>query len=159
MADDVYLREVRDTDLPLFFAFQQDPIACKMAAFKPRELEAFLAHWKKIREDSALRTRTIVCGDTVVGNVACFDRSGQRLVGYWIGREYWGRGYATRGLRALLREEPRRPLHAYVALHNVASIRVLEKCGFTITEHCKGPAGERGEEVDEVLMTLNLELP
>ena len=39
---------------------------------------------------------------------------------------------ATAALTAFLRLEPIRPLHAGVAKHNVASIRVLQKCGFKI---------------------------
>jgi RimJ/RimL family protein N-acetyltransferase len=49
-------------------------------------------------------------------------------VGYWIGREYWGKGVATEALSQFLAHaEVRRPLHAAVAKHNVGSIRVLEK--------------------------------
>ena len=51
-------------------------------------------------------------------------------MGYWIGREYWGRGVATAALRSLLEVIPERPLHPLVAAGNAGSIRVLEKCGF-----------------------------
>ena len=44
-------------------------------------------------------------------------------------------------LAAFLCLVPERPLHAHVARHNVGSIRVLEKCGFTIERE------ERAEEV------------
>lgn len=53
------------------------------------------------------------------------------LIGYWIGREYWGRGVATQALRLFVAEVPDRPLHAHVAAHNAGSIRVLQKCGFS----------------------------
>src|SRR5690606_23382047 len=54
-----------------------------------------------------------------------------RLVGYWIGRAYWGRGVATAALTELVATHERtRPLHAYVARDNAGSVRVLEKCGF-----------------------------
>ena len=42
------------------------------------------------------------------------------------------RPIATRALAAFLRIVNERPLHAHVAKHNVASIRVLEKCGFKL---------------------------
>jgi RimJ/RimL family protein N-acetyltransferase len=57
---------------------------------------------------------------------------GEREVGYWLGREYWGKGIATAALAAYLKVEQQRPLHAYVAAHNIGSRRVLEKCGFTV---------------------------
>ena len=47
-------------------------------------------------------------------------------------RALWGRGIATEALTAFLRLEQTRPLHAGVATHNAASIRVLQKCGFTL---------------------------
>jgi RimJ/RimL family protein N-acetyltransferase len=52
-------------------------------------------------------------------------------MGYWIGREFWGRGVATTAVRLYLTEVTERPIHAFVALHNVGSQRVLEKNGFT----------------------------
>jgi hypothetical protein len=35
-----------------------------------------------------------------VGHIASFDLEGHREVTYWIGREDWGRGIATRALKA-----------------------------------------------------------
>ena len=42
-----------------------------------------------------------------------------------------GRGIATAALTAFLRLEQTRPLYAGVAKHDAASVRVLQKCGFT----------------------------
>jgi RimJ/RimL family protein N-acetyltransferase len=64
------------------------------------------------------------------GNIGCWEQDGQRLVGYWLGREFWGRGLATAALAELAAEISERPLHAWVVSSNVGSIRVLEKCGF-----------------------------
>jgi RimJ/RimL family protein N-acetyltransferase len=57
---------------------------------------------------------------------------GQREVGYWVGRDFWGRGLATKALKIFLEIEETRPLYGVVAVHNIASQRVLEKCGFKI---------------------------
>ena len=53
-------------------------------------------------------------------------------MGYWIGKEYWGKGVATQALAQFLEDVKTRPLYAHVAKHNIASRRVLEKCGFVI---------------------------
>ena len=53
------------------------------------------------------------------------------MIGYWLGREFWGRGIASAAVLLLLRFESTRPLIARVAKHNLGSIRVLEKAGFT----------------------------
>ncbi len=128
----VRLREVTAADLPMLYDHQADPEAARMAAFPSREREAFLAHWARILADPQVMARTILCEDQVAGNILSFERSGRRLVGYWIGREHWGSGVASQALSLFLRQEPTRPLHAHVARHNLASRRVLEKCGFTI---------------------------
>jgi RimJ/RimL family protein N-acetyltransferase len=82
-------------------------------------------------------------------------RTGERQVTYWIGREYWGRGAATAELREVLDAVRDRPLHARAAADNGGSIRVLEKCGFVVTGNDRGFANARGEEIDEVLLTLS----
>jgi L-amino acid N-acyltransferase YncA len=40
------------------------------------------------------------------------------------------------------------------AKDNVASLRVLEKCGFTVVGYEKGFANARGEEIEEVILEL-----
>jgi RimJ/RimL family protein N-acetyltransferase len=147
---DVLLRDVLEGDLPTFFEHQLDPAANRMAAFAPRDNDAFMAHWKKILADTAVAKKTILFDGHVAGNIVSFERSGKREVGYWIGREYWGKGIATEALLQFLRHVTERPLYALVAKHNVASIRVLEKCGFAIADHGRGSPGARGPVVLEV---------
>ena len=57
-------------------------------------------------------------------------------LGYWIGREYWGRGYATAAVRAMVALAFRcldcQQVTASHLARNVGSGRVLEKCGLTI---------------------------
>jgi RimJ/RimL family protein N-acetyltransferase len=127
---DVRLRSVEDSDVDVFFDQQADPEATAMAAFPARDYERFAAHWAKIRADDANILRTIVADGMVAGNICSWPDDGQRLLGYWIGREYWGRGVATQALARFVDEVSSRPLHAHVATHNAGSIRVLEKCGF-----------------------------
>lgn len=137
-----------EDDLPVFFDHQQDPEANRMAAFPPRERDAFMTHWHTILQDVTGVVRTVLLDGQVAGNVVAFDFEGRREVGYWIGRRFWGKGVATRALRTFLAEVTERPIYAGVAEGNVASIRVLEKCGFTISE---APAGD---EDGHVLMRL-----
>jgi RimJ/RimL family protein N-acetyltransferase len=150
----VSLREVRASDLPIFFEHQLDPKALRMAAFTPRAREAFDAHWAKILENPDVDKRSILLGRTLVGNIGSFEREGLREVGYWIGREYWGQGIATQALELFLREVQRRPLFARVAQHNVASLRVLLKCGFRHWKDEVGEADGDGNPVVEAVMIL-----
>jgi RimJ/RimL family protein N-acetyltransferase len=99
--------------------------------------------------------KAIVVDDgAVAGHVVSFERDGKREVGYWVGRPFWGRGIASRALDEFLRVVTERPLHAVVAVANPASMRVLEKCGFTVTRSETRFDERLGEEVDLVLFEL-----
>jgi RimJ/RimL family protein N-acetyltransferase len=146
----VLRRDVIESDLPIFFEHQRDPEGVRMAACPSRDHEAFMTHWAKLRRNPSNITRTIVGDGQVTGNIGSWIAEDQRLIGYWIGREFWGRGVATAALAAFVAEVKKRPLLAFVAKHNVGSIRVLEKCQFVPSpEHNPSIAGEDG--VHEVL--------
>ncbi|MEU0038404.1 MULTISPECIES: GNAT family N-acetyltransferase [unclassified Streptomyces] len=154
---EVALRPVHDSDLPVFYRQLNDPESLRTAAFTPRDpadREAFDAHWKRVRASSDVLTRTVLADGDVVGSAAVYGEPGEREVTYWIDRAYWGRGIATAALRDLLAEVPERPLYARAAADNAGSRRVLEKCGFQVTARARGYAHARGEETDEVVLTL-----
>lgn len=131
MSTAVRLRNVEPSDLPVFYEHQLDADATRMAAFPARDRAAFDAHWAtNIFGNPAAITQTILVDGTVAGNIGSWPQDGVRLVGYWIGKEYWGRGVATCALAAFLHLVTERPLYAHVVTHNLGSIRVLEKCGF-----------------------------
>jgi RimJ/RimL family protein N-acetyltransferase len=131
----VVLRDVHEADLELFFGYQLDPEATAMADFPARDRDAFMALWGRILANETIVKRTVLFEDQVAGNIFSFvEDDGRREVGYWLGRDYWGKGIATRALIAFLAIVTERPLYAEVAIHNHASRRVLQKCGFHITE-------------------------
>jgi len=88
----VVLREVVDSDLPIFFEHQRDPEAVRVAAFPSRDHDDFMTHWTKLRREPSNIIRTIVCDGQVAGNIGSWIAEDQRLIHYWIGREFWGRG-------------------------------------------------------------------
>ena len=111
-----------------------------------------MKHWRSnVLGNACNLARTIVADGEVVGNIGSWDQDGLRLISYWLGITYWGRGIATTALTEFLAHHERtRPLHAYVAARNRGSCRVLEKSAF----HTIGlpVAGEDGEL--ELLMVL-----
>ena len=151
---DVRLRDVTESDLPILFEQQMDPEANQMAAFPARDRGAFMAHWTRLLSDTATIKKTILFEEQVAGHIGKFEQSGQPLVGYWIGKQYWGKGIATKALAALLDHVKERPLYAHVAKHNAVSIRVLEKCGFTICGEDKVDSSSDGDEIEEVVLAL-----
>lgn len=159
MTSDVRLRDVTEGDLAIFFEQQRDPAANQMAAFTakdPADRDAFMAKWTRILGDDNITKKTILYEGNVAGSVVSFvaSWSGKQEVSYWLGRAYWDKGIATKALAEFVRHVEARPLHARAAKDNIASIRVLEKCGFTICGYDKGFANARGQEIEEVVLKL-----
>jgi RimJ/RimL family protein N-acetyltransferase len=153
---EVRLRRVEDRDLGVLFDHQADPAAAAMAAFPSRDRDQFAAHWAKIRADESVVLRAIEADGTLAGYIGSWQHDGQRLLGYWIGREHWGQGIATRALARFLNEEPARPLHAHVAVHNIGSIRVLEKAGFRRDHEQEAEMPPPDDGVDEFIFVLDV---
>jgi RimJ/RimL family protein N-acetyltransferase len=150
----VRLRPIEPADLPILCPFQQDAESCSLAAVKPRETDNYMAHWRTVLADEAVVPRAILADGTLVGSINKFRREGEDFVGYWIAREHWGRGIASRALALLLEEVDVRPLRAQVAAHNAASLRVLERCGFVITGRRHEPATDRYIESEVISLIL-----
>jgi RimJ/RimL family protein N-acetyltransferase len=98
---------------------------------------------------------------TLIGVCGCGAPLGGRAgrLGYWFGEPWWGRGYATEAVGALVRHMFERfgdleTLHSECHQDNPASRNVLEKCGFKVTgesmEHCLA----RGEHVPGFKLVL-----
>ncbi len=151
----IRLRNVQRTDLPKLYEFQLDPAANQLALTHPRSADAFDKHWEGILGDSSVIVRAIQVGNMLAGCVSCFKSDGQDSIGYWIGKEFWGKGVATQALKLLLLEVPVRPLHARVAVSIIASLRVLQKCGFAIVSHEMSPATDRYVECEEAILELS----
>lgn len=155
MSNTVQLRDVTVADLPFFFEHQLDPDANRMAAFtaeNPADREAFDANWEKRMAHETVISKTILYEGQVAGNVVSFHFLGQPTIGYWLGKDYWGKGIATKAVAEFLRHIEARPLYARVAKDNIASRRVLEKCGFRICGEDKGFANARGMEIEEFIL-------
>lgn len=155
---ELLLRDVASADLPIFFEQQLDPEANFMAAFTakdPADRAAFLAHWNRILADASVINQTIVVDGQVAGSIARYVEEGRPEVTYWLGREFWGRGIATRALAQFLAQHhPARPIYARAAKDNLASRRVLEKCGFVVCGQDHWLPADGGEEIREWKLVL-----
>src|SRR5260221_6756322 len=146
------LREVNEDDLEIFFEQQRELEANRMAAFAARDRDHFMTHWRtKVLGGPGVIARTITVGDAVAGNVESWEQDGRRFVGYWLGSAFWGRGLATTALAEFVAShDSTRPLFAWVAVSNVASVRVLDKCGF----RQRGDVVTARDGVEEILVEL-----
>jgi RimJ/RimL family protein N-acetyltransferase len=114
----------------------------------------FNAHWEKVLQDPGVTANVIIVGDELVGYVSCFKMDDLDSVGYWIDKKHWGKGIATRALELLLLEVTARPLQAHVASTNVASLRILQTCGFKLVRVQLSPADDRYPECEVAVLVL-----
>jgi len=75
--------------------------------------------------------------ETVIGACGLTMQEQTPELGYWLGAQYWGKGYATEALHAVIdygfTDLAYPALQAGARVTNPASRRVLEKCGFQWT--------------------------
>ncbi len=98
------------------------------------DAEQFIASVNK-REGEACFLITF--GNALVGACGIDPREDAPEIGYWLGARYWGRGFATEAVRAVIDhafgELQHDALQAGARVSNPASRRVLEKCAFQWT--------------------------
>jgi len=157
------LREVADRDVEAVFELESDPVAMRYWSRPPMQDPAEArASVERAKGFFASRTglRWSIClpaDDGMLGQVSLFnfhEQSGHAEVGYGLVRRHWGRGYMHEALVAVadLAFGPLglRRLEADIHPSNEASIRALERLGFTR----EGLLRERWQVGDEISDSL-----
>jgi RimJ/RimL family protein N-acetyltransferase len=155
----ITLRRTTAADIPALHTFELDEASNQLAGTKPRDWPTFQARWNQILADSdgsktGVTPRVILADGLLVGSINIAPHEGADSIGYWITRDHWGRGIATRAIALMLSEFTRRPLYATAAGHNGPSIRVLEKAGFEIIT--RGRTSETARTLHRETVTLVL---
>ena len=94
----------------------------------------------------------------VAGCIGLFrgDTTDDFEIGYWVGQLFWGHGYATEAVQAVIaahaQARPDCPVEARVFADNPASLRVLEKAGFIIVAPERSHCMQRQAVVDGWLL-------
>src|SRR4030095_3766514 len=154
---EIILRKTEITDLEFFFIFQLDHEANYLAAFTskdPTDKTAYLQKYTKLLNDPTINNQTIIVDNIIAGSVAKFELEGQAEVTYWIDKQFWGKGLATKALKEFLKNEKTRPIFGRVAFDNFGSQKALEKCGFVKIGTDKGSANALKEEIEEFIHKL-----
>lgn len=141
-------------DLETLFVFQTDKDGIQMAAFTakdPNDKEFYMEKWTKIVENPDIKMLTLRFKNEIVGSVIHFDVMDETHISYWIDKQHWGKGFATEGLKAFIKDSVKRPLFARVAYDNFGSQKVLENCGFQSIGKGKGFANARNMEIEEFI--------
>ena len=154
---DISIRDVLEADLEVLFEIQTDADGQFMAAFTDtsNDREKYLRKHRQLLADDGVVQKVIVVDGEVVGSVASFVLDGDREVTYWIRREFWGRGIATKALAVLLGDVTVRPVFARAVHDNIGSIRVLERNGFVRIGEEESFAEARRGDVREIIFRLD----
>ncbi len=155
---EITLRPTTVADLNHLFVFQLDPDARHLAAFTPKDptnKQAYLEKYTRILLDPTTNNQTLMVNNIIAGSIGKFIMEGHAEITYWLDKQYWGQGIATRALKKFLEEELTRPIFGRVAFDNFGSQKVLEKCGFIKVGSDKGFANARQMEIEEWIYTLS----
>lgn len=136
----IELRDFEDADIPLLVTYLNNPRMTRYLSDKiPQPYTEEHAQWW-VTEGSRLgHVRAILHEGVFVGCIGVtaegFERSRTAELGYWLAEPFWGRGLVAQAVRAMvdfmLSETDIVRIHAVVYNPNKASMRVLEKSGFS----------------------------
>jgi RimJ/RimL family protein N-acetyltransferase len=153
------LREVADRDVEPVFEMESDPVAMRYWSRPPmRDLSEAREAVEHVKGYFAAREalRWSVCDakeDRMLGHISLFDFSEQNRraeIGYGLAHRHWGQGFMNEALTAVVDYAfgplGLRRLEADTDPRNLASLRTLERLGFTR----EGLLRERWQVGDEI---------
>lgn len=114
------------------------------------------------REGDGQLCRAIVAGGEAVGSIGVFRGADvyrkSAEIGYWLGRDFWGRGWMTAAVKRMCREAFDTwdivRIHAEVFAPNRASQAVLEKAGFSLEGTRRNSVYKGGRVLDSRVYAL-----
>ena len=137
----ITLRALSNADLPAVLPLIQDPAVAATTLRIPSpctevDLERwFKQHQQDTKQGKSARWAVITEPSTFVGMVKLAFRPEfeSAELGYWVGRPYWGQGYATEAARRVIEygfeELKLNRIEAHAMVHNGASFRIFDKLG------------------------------
>jgi RimJ/RimL family protein N-acetyltransferase len=145
------LRELSGNDAPRIAELAGEWDVARMTARIPYPYSEPLAHqWLRGIEPGEF-VRAIELEGEMIGAVGYLPaEDGSAEIGYWIGKPWWGRGFATEAAEALVR-------HCFTTaridrltcchfVDNPASARIIAKLGFRLVGPCTAWSEARGAE-------------
>lgn len=153
---DITLRQI--SDLEFLFQFQLDREGGYLAAFMPKDVtdkSAYLTKHRKLLDDQTVNNQTIILANTIVGSIAKFVMQGNTEITYWIDRNYWGQGIATKALKELLSIETTRPFSHALHLTILADKKYWKNVGLSKSDQTKVLQMHDKTEIEEFIYKLS----
>jgi RimJ/RimL family protein N-acetyltransferase len=119
--------------------------------------------WIELAESQEQETLFAIADDEeLIGGIGLIPQedvySRSAMLGYWLGEPFWNRGIATLAVRAIVdwafEELELIRIFAFVFESNTASVRVLEKTGFTLEGTMRRAVFKRGRLMDQALYAI-----
>jgi RimJ/RimL family protein N-acetyltransferase len=162
------LRPVCADDLPRVAALMADYDVAKNLStarhpYTLEDAEAFFARHSGASAKGDAQVFTVIqkSDGALIGKNGLHAKDGVVEMGYWLGKPYWGQGFATEAARRVLAfgfdELKLKQIGAGWFEDNAASGHVLAKLGFTATETIERNCLARGHAVRCNMMVLTRE--
>jgi len=140
----ISLGERSEETVKIYFEKAKNPIIKEFLPQKAQTVEEALQDYHAaLLQDAKSYGKTIIVDEKYIGDIWCYciDRNGEpnAMLSYCIfDQTYWSRGIATKAISLFLEEVRReyglRTIGAFTFSDNNASLRVLEKNGFSVEE-------------------------
>lgn len=160
----VRLRAFEPADISVLNAVFGDPdVLGGVGSMFPQPVAGFEEYVERARTSDEMEAFAIeTLADRVpVGGCSMFDieaAPATAMLGIWIGKEHWSRGYGTDAVRALcrfgFREMNLRRIELTVWSTNERAIRAYEKVGFRREGVLRASGFHRGRPTDDLIMGL-----
>lgn len=157
------IKPLSQEDAPEVFEWASDKIVNRFLPYQPYKSVAQVRKWIASIEDEDyefgffLKDGGKCIGSGSIGR----NQNGDYDLGYNFNRNYWGRGYATEAGKALIdwayHQLGARSFASNHAIENVASGRVIEKCGFQFSHYGQYSRFDGSETFDAKFYRMILE--
>lgn len=162
LGNDYHIRSFRPDDAPALAKYTNNRkiwLNLRDAFPHPYKLEHAASWIRMAGRQYPEVSFAIAAADEVIGGIGLGLQTDVNYrsseIGYWVGEPFWGRGIATAALCGLtdyaFAHYNLIRLFAYVFEWNPASMRVLEKAGYTYEGRLRKSATKDGQTVDQLL--------
>lgn len=167
--DEIYLGEIGPQDKAAFLEHLADPAIHQYTLrlpypYREKDADAWIAHVGQIAAEQgqpihwAIRQQDGKLIGVIGMDSLEVGKSHRAEIGYWLARPHWGRGIMTAVVEAACRfamlQFGLEKITAHVIEGNVASMRVLEKCGFQLEGRLRRHFLKHGQLRDARLYAL-----
>jgi RimJ/RimL family protein N-acetyltransferase len=166
VGDKVRLRPVKVSDARVAYRLVKDEAVLKWLAWdgpaSEKEVRQTYKRWGEQMETGDYYPFAIERNDQP-GLMGCIDirfprHPQQADIGYWLGAEFWNRGYMSDAIRLVsyfsFKYLEAARVYATVFVGNIASRRALEKNGFSLDGTMRSHVHKRGRWLDAWFFTL-----